>query len=175
MDDPVAHYTSFTQVYTTWKDKIYSYVYFRVGRDRDVVEDLVSDIFLKAYEKYDGTREVVVVRSWLYTIARNRIIDHYRTRKETIPVEDIELSETPDALFTLIDDELDLERVTHALQELTPLQRTLVTARYLEDQTFDEIARREQMEQPAVRKNVSRGIAKLRELLAALTLITLGL
>ncbi|NBD73883.1 sigma-70 family RNA polymerase sigma factor [Patescibacteria group bacterium] len=170
MDDPLARYASFSEVYQEWKDTIYSYVYWRAGRDRDVVDDLVSDIFLKAYEKFDGSREAVVVRGWLYTIARNRLIDYYRTRKEHAPIEDLEAetAETPDALFTLIDSELDLARVEVALAELTPLQRSCIEARYFKDRAISEIAETHELNEPAVRKHLSRGINRLRETLSAL-------
>ena len=49
----MAHTQSFSQVYTTYRHKIYSYVYYRVGNDTSVTEDVVSDVFVKAYQKFD--------------------------------------------------------------------------------------------------------------------------
>jgi RNA polymerase sigma-70 factor (ECF subfamily) len=53
------------------------------------MEDLVSQVFLKAWENLDrykmGSSPFI---AWLYTIARNLVIDHYRTKKDTLPLEE---------------------------------------------------------------------------------------
>ncbi|MFD0710853.1 RNA polymerase sigma factor [Paenibacillus sp. GCM10027626] len=70
------------QLYDRYFDDVYRFVLFRVGNRWDA-EDLVSDIFRKVMEyahKHGAIPEHE--RAWLFAIANNRIIDHYRRRPE---------------------------------------------------------------------------------------------
>ena len=63
-------------LYTAYSEKVRGYVFGKVANRHDA-EDLVSDVFLKAYEKYptfDADR--ASVSTWLYTITRNTVIDY---------------------------------------------------------------------------------------------------
>ena len=68
-------------LYTAYSEKVRGYVFGKVANRHDA-EDLVSDVFLKAYEKYptfDAGR--ASVSTWLYTITRNTVIDYFRTHR----------------------------------------------------------------------------------------------
>lgn len=68
-------------LYTAYSEKVRGYVFGKVANRHDA-EDLVSDVFLKAYEKYptfDANR--ASVSTWLYTITRNTVIDYFRTHR----------------------------------------------------------------------------------------------
>ena len=68
-------------LYTAYSEKVRGYVFGKVANRHDA-EDLVSDVFLKAYEKYptfDADR--ASVSTWLYTITRNTVIDYFRTHR----------------------------------------------------------------------------------------------
>jgi len=77
---------SFEAFYNKNLDRIYRYVFFRVGRNRDVCEDLVSEIFMKAlkhFEKYDPD---ISESAWIYRIAHNHLANHFRdTKQSNIP------------------------------------------------------------------------------------------
>ena len=71
-------------LYTAYSEKVRGYVFGKVANRHDA-EDLVSDVFLKAYEKYptfDADR--ASVSTWLYTITRNTVIDYFRTLGEAL-------------------------------------------------------------------------------------------
>src|SRR5512136_1892925 len=78
---------AFGHLYEIYLDRIYRYIYFRVT-DEQTAEDLISQVFTKAWENLDryqpNGRPFI---AWLYTIAHNTVIDHYRTRKDTVPIE----------------------------------------------------------------------------------------
>lgn len=73
----------FMRLYDRYFDDIYRFVLFRVGNRWDT-DDLVSDIFRKVLEQMvrQGGVSLEYERAWLFTIAQNRIIDHYRKKTE---------------------------------------------------------------------------------------------
>lgn len=162
---------SFTDVYTTHKDKIYSYVFYRVGLNTDVAEDVVSDVFLKAYKAFDSYDEQYAVSTWLYTIARNTLIDHYRKGKQVIDIDAIEIADQTDPLYILITADISLSEMHTAIESLPESQRVYITKQFVEGYSAREIADAEGMSHAAVRKQVSRGIAVLRERLLSIALL----
>ena len=77
----------FIEFYDQYYKQVYRYVYVKVGNNWDT-DDIVSDIFRKAYEKFATVEENYA--SWIFTIARNSIIDFYRQKKELAASEDME-------------------------------------------------------------------------------------
>src|SRR5512134_1650231 len=79
---------AFATLYDAYVERVSRYVYFRVTDDCDM-EDLVSQVFLRAWEHLDrykiGGSPFI---AWLYTIARNLVIDHYRTKKKDLSLEE---------------------------------------------------------------------------------------
>lgn len=74
---------AFGDLYEFYLDEIQRYIYYSVG-DRHEAEDLTETVFLKAWEalpRFETSR--VNLRAWLYRIAHNTVVDHYRTRKPT--------------------------------------------------------------------------------------------
>ena len=68
----------FIQVYEKYRPSIFNYIFYRVG-DPELADDLTSDVFVRMVEKYDlRTRNDRPIAPWLYTIARNLVIDHHR-------------------------------------------------------------------------------------------------
>ncbi len=71
---------AFASLYEQYVDAIYRYVYFRV--DADDAEDLVETVFVKAWEKIAGYKQTKDnFSSWLFRVAHNLVVDHYRSRK----------------------------------------------------------------------------------------------
>src|SRR5947199_9983456 len=71
-----------------YADAVYSYVRHRLLPRTDLVDDLVQDIFLSAWESLSSFRGASPVRSWLIGIARHRVEDYYRSRlRDPLPHE----------------------------------------------------------------------------------------
>ena len=78
---------AFAALYDNYVDRVYRHVYYHVSSRTDA-EDITQEAFIKAWkaiDKYKRTGAPFV--AWLITIARNLIADHYRTRKETVHLE----------------------------------------------------------------------------------------
>jgi len=63
------------------KDMVYSYIIKRV-RDKTLAQDLCQDVLLKIYKFCFDKSGIKNIRSWLFQISHNTIIDHYRKEKK---------------------------------------------------------------------------------------------
>ena len=72
---------SFGKVYDSLVEKVYRFIFFKV-ESRETAEDLTQGVFLKALENIEKYRKNTSFLAWIYTIARNSVIDHYRTKKQ---------------------------------------------------------------------------------------------
>ena len=71
---------AFAQLYDLYVKRIYAYVFVRV-RHKEAAEDITSVTFMKALEKLNTFQNEVSYIAWLFTIARNTLIDHIRREK----------------------------------------------------------------------------------------------
>lgn len=86
---------AFAQLYDTYVDQVYSYVYHRTGH-RQTAEDLVSDVFLRALRAIGDFRwRGVDFGAWLITIARNRVNDHFKSARFRLEASVDEVVERP--------------------------------------------------------------------------------
>ena len=123
---------AFEKIYDLYVDKIFKYIYFKVGNLADA-EDLTSKVFLKAFEKikhYEIRKSPF--SSWLFRVAHNIVVDLYR-EKSKYPFEgqeDILLNlpegETPETSIFL---KIENENLRKALWELTGDQRDVIVFR----------------------------------------------
>lgn len=168
MKHTLKQHRAFIQNYNETKDKVFSFFYFRLAQDSAVAEDLTSDTFLKAYDKFDTYREEYAFSTWVFTIARNTLTDHYRSvgKRDTVSLEEAE--DTPSTLFSpeeFSNTILERELIESAIAELTDLQQECIRRRFFEQQSTKEIAANTNTTEDNVRQSISRGIKKLRELL----------
>ena len=126
-----------TVLYEEYGGKVMGYIVSKVN-NRFIAEDLCSEVFLKVYEKIDTfDSEKASLSTWIYTIARNRLTDYYRTRRvfEEIP-------ETLSSDNSVEDDYLSkesLEALAEALKCLDERERTIIIRRYYSGMTLKEI------------------------------------
>ena len=150
---------AFGQLYDASVDRIYRYVFFRVT-DTEVAEDLTSEVFLKAWENLHRYRPGGPFLAWLYTIARNTVIDHYRTRKPSVSLDQTILKQDSG-----LDDRLDLrhdvETLKQAMEHLTNEQREVLTLRFIAEMDTGEIARRMRKSEGAIRALQMRALQAL--------------
>src|SRR6266851_5833388 len=102
-----------------YSDAVYSYVRHRLSPRTDLVDDLVQDVFLSAWESLSSFRGDSPVRSWLMGIARHRVEDYYRSRlRDPLPHE-ADGPEPADAGFELrLEEALDRERLCRKTKEV---------------------------------------------------------
>lgn len=130
--------TNQDSLYLDYKDKITAYVRSRIENKYDV-EDIVSTVFLKIYQKIDSFDESKAsLSTWIYTITRNTVIDYFREIKTHIEFLDEIEADTLSA-DSLVDDEL-LEDLAYALETLSERERDLIILHYYKGYTLKRIS-----------------------------------
>ena len=130
----------FGALYDAYIRKIYSFIYYKTHH-RETAEDLTSRVFMKAmknigtYHEKKGT-----FSSWLYRIARNTVIDHYRSAKHDQSLENAwGLSSGLDVEGDA-DTKHKIEEARKCIQKLKPHQREIILMRLWDGLTYQEIA-----------------------------------
>src|SRR5579872_5748020 len=80
---------AFGSIYNLYFEKIYRFIYYRVSH-KEVAEDLAEDVFLKAFSKISSIKNDDSFEGWLYQIARNKVIDYYRDKKQLVDLSEVE-------------------------------------------------------------------------------------
>jgi RNA polymerase sigma factor (sigma-70 family) len=140
--------------------EIYGFLAYRTGSRADA-EDLTQETFeraFKAWGRYDPTR--ASVRTWLTAIARNLLIDHYRSSRSAHerPLDDDPgLEAPPEALDLGLDPNL-----ANALATLGDRDRQIIALRYGADLSGPEIAEITNLSLANVQQILSRSLRRLR-------------
>jgi RNA polymerase sigma-70 factor (ECF subfamily) len=134
-----------------YHDAIYSFIY-RMVHDREQVEDLTQEAFIKAFGSLKNFNEEFAFSTWLYKIATNNCIDYIRKRKLLMysidkPVE----SRDSEYVFELPDDSYEADRdviadqravlLRGAIDKLPEKYRRVILLRHTEEKSYEEIAR----------------------------------
>ena len=123
------------QIYLQYHDKVRAYVRGKIQDPHDV-EDLVSAVFTKIVQKLDSYDSAKAsVSTWVYTITRNTVTDHFRTRRTLVALEETMVDEQP---AELTDDALD--SLADALLDLKEKARDLIVLHYYTGHTLKEVA-----------------------------------
>jgi len=75
------------QIWVELKANLYRFILRRTNNDADA-EDILQDVFYKIHTQIDRVKDTTKIYSWVYRITRNAIIDHYRSRKGNISLEE---------------------------------------------------------------------------------------
>jgi RNA polymerase sigma-70 factor (ECF subfamily) len=155
---------AFARLYDAYVDEIYRFIFYRVS-NQQTAEDLTSQLFLKTWDNLDRyqARRGASFKAWLMQIARNLVIDHYRTFKETTPLEPI-MTVEPDPTMNVVKEverRLQGEWLQTKLQELTDEQREVVTLKFIHGFSTKEIARMMNKKEGAIRALQMRGLQAL--------------
>ena len=158
---------AFARLYDLTLDRVYRYVYFRVT-DVHNAEDITSQVFLKAWENINqyrlGSSPFI---AWLYRIARNMVIDQYRTTHDTSELDD----EMPDVsgpagdLGANFEQKVEADRLRRAMRQLTEEQQQVLSMKFFDGMSTQEIAKQMDRQQGAVRALQMRALQALAKAL----------
>lgn len=134
-----------------YHDAIFNFIY-RMVRDREQVEDLTQEAFIKAFASLKSFNEEYAFSTWLYKIATNNSIDYIRKKKLQMfsidkPIE----SKDSDFTFELPDDSYEADRelisdqravmLNEAIDQLPEKYRLVIRLRHVEERSYEEIAK----------------------------------
>lgn len=156
---------AFGELYDHYSPQIYRFIFLKVG-DKEETEDLTHQVFLKAYENMPAyENQGFPFSSWLYRIARNKVTDHYRTKKSNIPLE----SANPEIFIgtasasDMLDGVLESERVMKAVGTLKPEYQDVVIMRFVEGLSLKETADNMDKSVGAIKLIQYRAMQELKE------------
>jgi RNA polymerase sigma-70 factor (ECF subfamily) len=151
---------SFGLLYDAYIKKIHDFVYYKTLH-KNTTEDIVSEVFLKAWKNIkqfqDGN-----FSAWLYSIARNAVIDNYRKQTNLINIDDCwDLADGQD-FMAKIDSNLKIEKIKEAMSGLKAFDRELIIMRLWLDMSFKDIAEQTGKTEGAVKMSFGRALVGLK-------------
>jgi RNA polymerase sigma-70 factor (ECF subfamily) len=153
---------AFGGLYLRYVEPVFRYLCSRLGNVHEA-EDITAQTFLVAFESFGRFRQDGHFASWLFAIARHKAMDHYRQRKDTSPIgeiDDISLEEDPLNRVIQSEQAAALSKLIRALPEE---DRELLRLRFLAAMSFPEIAHFLRRNEEAVKKSVYRLLARLHD------------
>jgi RNA polymerase sigma-70 factor (ECF subfamily) len=149
-------------LYADQLPRVYNFFRYRVG-DGPVAEDLTSQTFEKAWAaRHRYRRHLAAFSTWLMAIARNVATDHYRRRRDHVPLEAAEhvaAGAAPDERMLRNE---DFEKLTRLLAALPERDRELVSLKYGAELTNRAIAKQVHLSETNVGSILHRAVLKLR-------------
>ena len=154
---------AFGMLYDRYYSEIFRYIYRRTF-DHTLAEDLTSNTFFAALRNIRRYKwRCISFSAWLYRIATNEIGMHYRKQNPLVGM-DSDMSDTsePDDLSS----EEEYAILHRAILKLKPVYQTVITLRFFEDKTIDEICQITGKKEGTVKSQLHRGLKKLQRILA---------
>ncbi|MDQ6604023.1 MAG: sigma-70 family RNA polymerase sigma factor [Chloroflexota bacterium] len=156
---------AFGLLYERHRATIARYVAARI-RDASDSEDLTEAIFESAWRAMGRYREQgVPFLAWLYRLAHNRVVDHYRALRPTVTLIP-EVHESIEDTGAPLDLNIDSADLLKALQSLTGDQRDVIVLRFIQGMSGREVAQAMDKREDAIRALQFRALATLRRILA---------
>jgi len=159
-------FARFTALYDAYSGKIYRYVFYRTHH-KETSEDIASDVFMKALnglDSFDASKGTF--SSWIYRIARNSLIDLYRSRKQTVGIEeianDVKFSSGDDPTRDAAETKESIRKALDVLSTLSEDQREIVLLRAWDGLPYKEIADILGKSEASCKMGFSRATARLR-------------
>jgi RNA polymerase sigma-70 factor (ECF subfamily) len=155
----------YTKVYKEYRQDILRYVNSRVN-SREIAVDMTSKIFIKLFTNWHGI-EMETVRAWLYTVAKNELIDYYRAKKEKVSLTDIfYIDDSGNTTEKEAVKEIKKDKLRSAIQDLDEETQEIVTLKVYEELTFKEISKVLELKKGAVKMRYYRAIDQIDESLS---------
>lgn len=155
---------AFAALYNLSFDKVYRFIYYRVSH-KETAEDLTEEVFIKAFAGIKDLQKYKAYEGWLFAIARNKVIDYYRSKKETVDLVEVENSLLYES--TVLDTlqlESDQKKLLETLTKLPAEQQMILRMKFFEELSNSEIAAALHKSEGAIRVLQFRALANLKKL-----------
>lgn len=164
MTNSLATKEDLVDLFNELNESLYNYFFFRVFYNKEVAEDLTSELFIKIWEKrtqFDSTKSNL--KTWVYSIARNHLIDFIRKEAK----ENNKITINNNFLSNLqgssnVEDSQLYEFIIKSLSKISDLERELIVLRYIVCLEITEIAEIQKKSYEATKVAIYRAIQKLK-------------
>jgi RNA polymerase sigma-70 factor (ECF subfamily) len=155
-------------IFDCYWPKIVRYTYAHCGNQHDA-EDLASEVFLRMVEAIGRFqwRENVPFTAWLFRIARNQVVSHYRRSGNAVPLIDDGAGDPvdPEDPEETVQLQLEMDEVYRAAAKLPKLQQEVIRLRFAADLSLADTARILDKKENNIKQLQHKAIAKMRQLL----------
>ena len=161
---------AFEALYKRHKGALFRFV-LRSIRDRATAEEIYQEVWMRAIEARGRYEVQAKFTTWLYTIAHNRLVDHWRKRGLQLVALDAEdpRADPPAGMDAepqrIAEVKQGLERFARALEQLPPVQREAFLLHHEAEMSVAEIARATSSNEEAAKSRLRYATAKLKEAL----------
>lgn len=137
---------AFEYLFKRYSDSLFQLYLQRTGGNPDDTDDLIQEIFVKAFLHLDSYDKRYTFGQWIYTIAKNTFIDYVRKRRDDLSIDNkrgeyitqpISQSPTPEEKIINAQQRRQLEEY---LNIMTPKYRKLIELRFFKDLSYEEIS-----------------------------------
>jgi RNA polymerase sigma-70 factor (ECF subfamily) len=160
---------AFTSLYERYFDKVYRYVYVRLGNHAEA-EDLTQEVFVKALEAIGSYRwRNLPFASWLFRIAHNCTVDHVRRqgKVERLTTEDVVVvPDTGPGPAAVAEQRFEIEELRANIRRLSPAQREVISLRFGAGLTTAEVSEALGKNTGTIKALQYNGIMALRKLMS---------
>lgn len=160
---------AYGRVFRLCYEDIYDYIIRRVGNRTDA-EDLTMQVFaqgLKAVESYEERGHSV--KAWLYRIAHNAVVDHFRSQRLSVELDELPEMADPSDIEREVASAEELRELYRQIRDLPAAQAEVLVLRFIEDRTVSETAMILDKKEVTVRALQFKGIRNLRQKLEGLS------
>jgi RNA polymerase sigma-70 factor (ECF subfamily) len=148
-------------IWHEFAEKLGQFICSKVA-DPASAEDFLQDIFVRIQNRLGQLRYPAKLQGWLFLIARNAIIDHYRTRKETVEVPESLADEAKEDDHELMELKAAFRRMIYSLPE--PYREALLLTEF-DGLTQQELSQRVGISLSGAKSRVQRGREQLKQML----------
>lgn len=163
---------AFNQIIDRYQGDIYRMIFYRI-RARMDAEDLTQDVFIRVYRNISRIREPRKFRSWLFTIAVNRVNDYLRKKKvrsifkssdegTEFQPDATQFRDQPEALEQVLKEDF-WRQVGQILKKLSRMEREVFLLRFLDNLNLNEIAQTLKKSESTVKTHLYRALAKFKK------------
>jgi len=159
--------TLFQPLYRRYYEAIFRFV-FRRTNDEQLTADIVSQVFLKAMQKLHGYKfKGVPFSAWLYRIASNQVAQHFRDTKKTrtVSIENHNLTDLAEEIAPTDNQHLK-DLLIRSLEELKPIELSLIELRFFEQRPFKEIANILEITESNAKVKTYRILEKMKKIIS---------
>ncbi len=154
------------ELYDRYSGKIYAYIFYHVG-NAELAEDLTAGVFIKMLDAIRSSKAWQSSFSgWLYRIAHNLIVDHFRRndQRQQLPLDEHLVAAHDDPVST-VEQTLTAEMLGEALLHLTEEQRLVIVSKFVDGFSNLQVARMMNKTEGAIKSLQYRALASLRRYL----------
>jgi len=143
--------------------KIFRYLYYKLG-DPHIAEDLASEVFMRLVRNINRNSELRITPAWLFTIAHNLAVDHFRSLSTQLaaPLEESTPMYT-ESVESTIDQNLDSQALQTAIKTLSEDQAEVILLRFINNLSIADTASTMGRSETAIKALQRRALLSLRK------------